>query len=77
MKDDPLNRLKVKRGEELPQSKMNEESVIKARRDYERAKILIKKIQSKYTSKGLARKYGIHHRTMDKILSGETWSHLP
>lgn len=77
MKDDPLNRLKVKRGEDLPQSKMTEYQVIKARQDYERARLLIQRIQSNYSAKGLADRYGVHHRTMEKILSGETWSHLP
>ena len=77
MKDDPLNRLKVKRGEDLPQSKMTEDQVIKARKDYEKARLLIKRIQRKYTAKGLASRYGVHYRTMEKILSGESWSHLP
>jgi len=77
MKDDPLNRLKVKRGEDLPQSKMTEYQVIKARQDYERARLLIKKIQEKYSIAGLADQYGVHTRTMEKAISGETWSHLP
>lgn len=76
MIDDPLNRLSVKRGEDLPQSKMTESDVIKARHDYERARLLIAKIQNKYSQKGLARKYNVHPRTMEKLLSGETWSHI-
>lgn len=77
MIDDPLNRTKVKRGSDLPQARLCEESVTKARRDYERAQRLIRKIQARYSVKGLARRHGVHHRTMEKALSGETWSHLP
>ena len=77
MIDDPLNRLKVKRGQDLPQSKLTEEKVIKARKDYERARLLIQKIQSRYSVKGIANHYGVHERTMEKALSGATWSHLP
>lgn len=77
MIDDPLNRTKVKRGSDLPQSRLCDESVTKARRDYERAHRLIRKIQARYSVKGLARRHGVSHRTMEKALSGETWSHLP
>ena len=77
MIDDPLNRLSVKRGQDLPQSKLTEEKVIKARKDYDRARLLIKRLQSRYSAKGIADHYGVHVRTMEKALSGETWSHLP
>lgn len=77
MVDNPLNRNQVKRGEELPWSRLDDEKVIKARRDYERARILIQRIQARYSIKGMARHYGVHARTMEKALSGETWSHLP
>lgn len=77
MIDDPLNRNKVKRGSDLPQAKLDECKVVKARRDYERARMLIHRIQSRYSIKGLANAYGVSARTMEKALSGETWSHLP
>lgn len=77
MIDCPLNRNKVLRGESLPQSKLDEAKVIKARRDYERARLIIQRIQARYSIQGMANKYGVHVRTMEKALSGETWSHLP
>ena len=77
MIDDPLNRLSVLRGEDLPWSKLDEETVRKARRDYERARLVVQRIQSQYSIKGMAKKYGVHHRTMHKALTGETWSHIP
>lgn len=77
MIDNPLNRLSVKRGSDLPQSRLDEEKVRKARRDYERARLLIQKIQARYSVQGLANSYGVHKNTMEKALSGETWSHIP
>jgi hypothetical protein len=77
MIDDPLNRLSVLRGEDLPQSKLDEYKVRKARSDYERARLVVQRIQARYSVKGIANRYGVHHRTMEKALSGETWSHIP
>ena len=76
MIDCPLNRIKVKRGSALPQSKLTEEEVRKIRRQYAKAKLLVARIQSRWTAKGIARAYGLHHRTVEKILSGETWTHV-
>lgn len=76
MIDDPLNRLKVKRGIELPQSKLNEKLVKKIREEYAQAQAEIKRLRSQYSSKALAKEYGVHVRTMDKVLTYETWSHV-
>ena len=76
MIDDPLNRLKVKRGFELPQSKLNESLVKRIREEYEVARKERERLQREYSAKGLAKKYGVHIRTMEKMLSGETWGHV-
>ena len=76
LKNDPLHFLKFKRGEELPQSKMNEDSVREARKIYSESREAIKKLNEEFSIKGLAKRYGVHVRTMEKILSGETWSHI-
>lgn len=73
MIDDPLNRLKVKRGNDLPQSKLNEKLVKQIRSDYQQAREEILFLQKNYSAKALAKKYGVHVRTMEKMLSGETW----
>ena len=75
--NDPLHRLKCKRGSGLPQSKLNEKLVAQIRRDYQRAQKQINALRSRYTAKALAREYGIHHRAMERMLAGETWSHVP
>lgn len=77
MIDNPLNRLDALRGEQLPQSKLNESDVIEARKLHSEARQAIKDLSSMYSIKGLAARYQVHHRTMERALSGETWSHVP
>ena len=76
MIDDVMNRMKVKRGEDLPQSRLTEESVIEARKLHEESRQAIRDLQDMFSAKGLARRYGVHVRTMEKALSGITWSHI-
>ena len=76
MKDDVLNRLKVNRGEQLGQSKLTDAKVIEARMLYDEYREKVKELQSSYSIKGLAKRYGVHERTMEKALSGITWSHI-
>ena len=89
MIDDPLNRLKVKRGSELPQSKLTEDDVIEIReivemraKADERIKELYNEIdQIKYelrkvTNNQLAQHYGIHRRTLDRVIFCEGWTHV-
>ena len=78
MKDnDPLHSLKFKRGEDLPQSKLTAEQVIEARRLNQECIETVRKLQDEFSAKGLAKRYGVHHRTMEKALAGITWSHIP
>ena len=75
MIDDPLNRTKVKRGSELPWAKLDEPDVLLIRKIVaEREKT---KEQLKYvTNAALARKFGVHIRTIDRITCGESWGHV-
>lgn len=74
---DPLHFLKFKRGEDLPQSKLTVEKVIEARKLHAEYIDTVKKLQDEFSIKGLARRYGVHHATMEKAISGITWSHVP
>lgn len=76
MKDDVLNRLKVKRGADLPQSKLTEDQVKEMRSLYQEYRETIKKLNDEFSARGLANRYGMHVRTIEKIISGETWSHI-
>jgi len=75
MKDDTHNRLKVKRGSQLPHAKLTEDDVVLIRqlaeeRDRLRAEA------SQLTNAKLAEKWGVHVRTIDKITAGEHWGHV-
>lgn len=76
MIDCPLNRLKVKRGEQLPQAKLTEADAKRIRRQYARYRMLRARLDARYTAKGLARTYNVHARTIEKILAGESWTHI-
>lgn len=76
MIDNPLNRLNVKRGSELPWAKLNESDVRHIRLLIEHREKL--KQQAKALSNArLADKFGVHCRTIDRICTGEGWAHVP
>ena len=75
MKDDPTNRLKVKRGSDLPHSKLNEEKVkyihsVVAERNALRATL------AGMTNKALAKELNVHERTVEKAIQGYSWGHV-
>lgn len=75
MINDPLNRLTRKRGTDLPHAKLDEDSVrlilsAVAERDRLRAEA------AQLSNKSLALKFGVHYRTIDRIVAGENWTHV-
>jgi len=75
MIDDAMNRLKVKRGSQLPQSKLSEADVVEIfaivdRRDH------LKRRLSGMTNAAIAQQYGVHVRTVDKVVQGNGWTHV-
>lgn len=76
MKDDVMNRLKVKRGSELPQAKLTEDDVRFCRELHEQGWHQIRQAYEYCTAKALAEKFGVHVRTMEKALSGISWGHV-
>ena len=66
----------MKRGSCLPQARLSEEDVKRIRAMAERRKKLRRMITARYSNVAIAKRYGVHVRTVEKILSGETWWHL-
>ena len=66
----------AKRGQELPHSKLLDIDVISIRSSIRQRANLEKHIDENLSNAALARIYGVHVRTIDKIHRGETWSHL-
>ena len=75
MVDDPLNRNKVKRGMDLPQSRLTDDDVRNIRSLIEHRADLLNQAKQ-LTNKKIAEKYGVHFRTIDRISTGETWGHV-
>ena len=76
MIDDPLNRLKVKRGSELPWAKLTEDDVRFCRELHEQGWRQVRQAYEYCTANALAEKMGVHVRTMEKALSGVSWGHV-
>lgn len=75
MKDNPLNRTKVLRGEYLPQAKLSE-SDVRLIRELIKHREELKAKAKNLNDSAIAEKFGVHRRTIERISQGETWSHV-
>ena len=75
MVDDPLNRLKVKRGSELPHAKLNEEKV-RIIIDAVMRREGLRKQLADLSNRALDERLGVHVRTVDRVTAGENWGHV-
>jgi hypothetical protein len=73
--DCPLNRNKVKRGSQLSWSKLNESDVasILSLVEY---RDKLKRELAEMTNAKIAEKFDVHVRTIDRVTTGENWSHV-
>ena len=65
-----------KRGEELPQTKITDAQVVEIRTAAEKRRELREWILEHLSDRALAEKYGVHLRTIEKILARETHFHV-
>ena len=75
MIDNPLNRLDVRRGEDLPHSKLTEEDVLRIRR-LVWFRNELKQVMQTMTNRAIAQDLGVHQRTVDRVTAGENWTHV-
>ena len=64
-------------GQDLPHSKLLEIDVVSIRSAARQRESLRKHIADNLSNAALAKLYGVHERTIEKVLSRETWPHLP
>ena len=64
------------RGQELPQSKLLEMDIIDIRSAHRQRAKLLDYIRNNLSNEALAKKHGIHVRSIEKIVSYETWGHV-
>lgn len=67
-------RMYAKRGEELPQSKLDAETVALIRRQHERKQRLVKQLNERYSAAAIAKRLGVHKRTVEKALQRDSWA---
>ncbi len=66
----------AKRGAELPQSKLTPELVAEIRSARRQREALRDHIRNNLSNEALAKKLGVHVRTIEKAITNESWSHL-
>lgn len=64
------------RGMDLPQSKLTPLEVDAIRSAKRQRENLLKHIRENLTNEALAKAFGVHRRTVEKVLQGETWGHV-
>lgn len=75
MRDDPFNRMKVRRGSQLPQAVLDEETVQKIYKCVAIRKEMDER-RKQYTNENIAKLLGVHVRTVEKAIQGYTWTRL-
>lgn len=66
----------AKRGFELPQTKIPPLAVVAIREAARKREAMRHEINEKYSNEALAKQWGVHRRTIEKILSYETAKHI-
>lgn len=66
----------VKRGEDLPWSKLSDDDVEIIRSAAKQRENMRKYIKDNLSNEALARQFGVHIRTIEKIQTYETWRHV-
>lgn len=64
------------RGENLSHAVLNNEAVFQIRKAKQMRENLRLKIKNELSNESLAKKYGVHVRTIEKVLSYSTWFHV-
>lgn len=65
------------RGQALPQAKLLDLDVVTIRSAMRQREALRKHIRENLSNEALARQFGVHVRTIEKLAAVESWSHLP
>lgn len=64
------------RGQDLPHAKLLDLDVLAIRSAARQRESLRQHIRDNLSNEALARKFGVHVRTVEKVLSAESWSHI-
>lgn len=67
----------VLRGQELGQARLCDLDVIAIRSAARQRASLLAHIHANLTNAAIAQQFGVHVRTVEKVIARESWSHLP
>lgn len=67
----------AQRGMDRPLSKLTDLDVIDIRSAKRQRDALLKHIKENLSNESLCKRYGIHLRTLEKVITRQTWTHLP
>jgi predicted DNA-binding transcriptional regulator YafY len=67
---------KALRGIDLPHSKFSEDDVLEIRSAIKQRESMRQYIKDNLSNEALARKFNVHHRTIERVIQRETWVHL-
>lgn len=67
----------ARRGQELTQTKLQDEDVISIRSAVKQRDNLRKYIRENLSNEAMAKKFGVHVRTVEKCISYESFGHIP
>ena len=82
MKDDPMNRLKARRGSQLTHAKLHEDDVrlihelVEHREELRRQAQELRRQADELTDTKIGEKFGVHNRTIGKIAQRNAWTHV-
>ncbi|MYN42716.1 hypothetical protein GTP55_25560 [Duganella sp. FT109W] len=66
----------AQRGEALPQSKLTDDDVLAIRAAQKERDTQRQRIATELSNAALAHRFGVHVRTVEKVLQRDSWSHL-
>ena len=64
------------RGSEHPQAKLTDEQVQEMRSARRQRQALLRHIKENLSNEAMAKKYGVHVRTVEKVVTHEGWCHV-
>jgi len=65
------------RGQDIAKSKLTDIDVVDIRSAKRQRDNMLKYIKENLSNESIAKRHGIHIKTLEKILMGKTWTHIP
>jgi hypothetical protein len=64
------------RGQDLPQAKLDDDKVLSIKSASKQRELMRKYIRDNLSNNALAQQFGVHVKTIEKVLQNNTWNHV-